>query len=1498
MPNGKPGSILVLGGGIGGIQAALDLAESGFKVYMVENKYSIGGVMAQLDKTFPTNDCSICILSPKLVECGRHENIELLTGSEVIGFEGEAGDFKVKILEHPRYIRLDKCTGCGDCAKACPVDNRPNIFEELLIKRTAAYRLFDQAAPSAFVIEKLGEPPCRARCPLHVNAVGYIQLIKIGKYEEALALVREKNPFPAITGRICTHPCESVCDRARFDEPVAIDYLKRFVADYELKKYGSFQWDLTKDEPKGKSVGIVGAGPAGLMCAHDLLRKGYDVTIYDALDKPGGMMYAGIPSYRLPRDILFGEIELIEKLGGKFVLNTVIGKDIKLSELREKHDAVFIAIGAHKSRKLRVPGEDLEGVWGAVEFLREFNLGKDVKVGKKAMVIGGGNAAIDAARTLLRLGADVTILYRRSRKEMPANPEEVEEAIEEGVKIEFLVTPVEILGENGKVTGIKCVRMKLGEPDESGRRRPIPIEGSEFVLECDMVVPAISQQPDLSLLGEEIEQFKITRWNTFEVDEKTLATNVEGVFAGGDDVTGPLTYIDAMAQGRKAAISIDRYLQGIDLYEGRDFSLEGPIDDYVQSDQDPEDVPYQPRAKMKLACATDRAKNFEEVALGFDEETAVAEAKRCLSCAGCSECMECVRACKADAIDHSMLAKIHEVRVGSVILAPGFDEFIPTIKSEYGYGRFKNVVTSIQFERILSASGPYKGHIKRPGDGKHPRKIAWIQCVGSRDEQVGRPYCSSVCCMYATKEAVIAKEHAPDVEPTIFFMDMRSYGKEFDKYIERAEKEIGVRFIRSRVAKIDEDPETGNLWIKYETEDGKLEREEFEMVVLSVGFEPSVTAKKLAETFGIELDEFGFAKTAPFRPMETSRDGVYVIGAFAAPKDIPETVAQASGGAALASSVIADARGTEITERELPPEIDVKGQPPRIGVFVCHCGINIAGVVDVKAVVEYAKTLPNVVYAEDNLYTCSQDTQERIKEKIKEYKLNRVVVASCTPRTHEPLFQQTIREAGLNKFLFNMANIRDQDSWVHRDSPQDATEKAKDLVRMAVAKATLLEPLQIEQIPVTKRALIIGGGIAGMEAAVLMGKQGFETYLIERSEKLGGNALYLRHPIEGIPGNPTVAEHIESLTKELEKLDNVKVYLSTEIEDIEGYVGNYKTTIKTPDGRETLEHGVVIVTTGAKQYEPKQGEYGWGMSEKVITMRDLDMKLAEGEIKVEDGETFAFIQCVGSRNDEHPYCSRVCCTKAVEEAVYIKSKNPKARVVVFYRDIRTYGYAELIYRKAREMGTLFIRFDPEKPPEVTIGDDGKPKIKAWDILLGAYFEMPFDWVVLNAGIVPDRENNEKLSKMLKVPLTADGFFLEAHMKLRPVDFATDGVFLAGLAHSPKNVEESIAQAQAAVSRACTILSKDYVEAAGTTAEVNEFTCVGCGTCVSVCAYSAIELVEKKVMGKVKVVASVNPALCKGCGACAAACRSNSIDLKGFTNDEVVEEVEAISWEVF
>ncbi|MFX1556066.1 MAG: FAD-dependent oxidoreductase [Promethearchaeota archaeon] len=843
----------------------------------------------------------------------------------------------------------------------------------------------------------------------------------------------------------------------------------------------------------------------------------------------------------------------------------------------------------------------------------------------------------------------------------------------------------------------------------------------------------------------------------------------------------------------------------------------------------------------------------------------------------CIGCGICQGVCKAKAVEYDRTDEEVEIKVGAIVLAPGFDEYIPPEANLYGYGKYKNVVTSIEFERILSASGPYTGKVLRPSDGDIPEKVAFLQCIGSRDYTGnGKPYCSSVCCMYTAKEAVIAHEHMHQIKPTIFSMDVRAYGKDFDKYIIRAQEEYGVQYIRSRISSITEVPETKDLRISYENEEGKVVEEDYHMVVLAVGLSPPNDTKYLAEKFGIELNDHNFAKTDLFNPVQTTVPGIFACGAFTSPKDIPDTVTQASAAAGCVNQLLYERKGTLITEKTLPPEIFVNGQPPRIGVFICHCGINIGGFVDVPEVTKYAGTLPNVVLADRNLYTCSADTQTIIKEKVEEFNLNRVIVASCTPRTHEPLFQETIREAGLNRYLFQMANIRDQCSWVHMNEPEKATEKAKDLVRMAVNKARNIEPIDRIKLPVTQKALVIGGGISGMTAALNFANQEYETYLVEKDRKLGGFARNIYHTLEG--GN--VQEFLSNLIKKVKANKFIHVFTEAEIEFIDGYIGNFKTSvIYGPDKvKEEFEHGVVVVATGAKEHQPS--EYLYGQNEKVILQSEFE-KLLNNSDEIKNHKSIVMIQCVGSRNDEHPYCSKMCCAEAIKNALLTKEKNPETEIVILFRDIRTYGFKEKYYREAREKGVIFIRYDENNLPEVK-SHNSKLIIEVKNPKLGE-LTINADLLVLSAGIVSSREENEELAKMLKVPLNDDNFFLEAHVKLRPVDFATEGVFVAGLAHCPKPIEDSISQANAAVSRACTILSKDEIEAEGKTARVDPTRCIGCGMCIENCAYNAIELIEDRRFG---VIASINQALCKGCGACSGNCRCAAIDILGFTGEQI------------
>lgn len=844
-------------------------------------------------------------------------------------------------------------------------------------------------------------------------------------------------------------------------------------------------------------------------------------------------------------------------------------------------------------------------------------------------------------------------------------------------------------------------------------------------------------------------------------------------------------------------------------------------------------------------------------------------------------CEICEEVCPVDAIDYAQVDSLSEIETGAVILAPGFCLYDPSQKPALGYDTFPDVVSSLQFERILSASGPCDGKVIRPSDGETPESIAFIQCVGSRDAE--HNYCSSVCCMYAVKEAVMAKEHEPDLECEIFYMDIRAHGKGFDEYVERA-KSLGIKFTRCRPSRVEEHRSTRKLSIGFVDEDTQEYAERsFGMVVLSAGFEPPTDIRDLATTFGVDLTESGFANTKPFGPVATSTDGVYVCGPFAQPKDIPETVVEASSAAANAMVDLASVRGTEVSEQSLPPERSIEGEPPRIGVFVCHCGLNIGGVVDVPGVAEYAARLPNVVFATDNMYTCSSDTQDGIKGIIEEHRLNRVIVASCSPRTHEPLFQQTIREAGLNSNLFEMANIRDQCSWVHMQNHKAATDKSRDLVRMAVAKANVLEPLGSITLGVTQTAFVLGGGLAGMTAALSIADQGFDVYLVERTGELGGNARKIERALDG----REVQSYLRGIMDRVQNHDRISLYTSAEVEHVEGFVGNFKTTIRVGKGNgsqpETIElqHGVVIVATGASESTPV--EYLYGKNDHVVTLQELDEKLTDSGFALPDSAVF--IQCVGSREPDHQYCSRICCSSAIKQAIRVKKEKPEAMIAVLYRDIRTYGFREEYYSEARELGIVFVKYDVDQKPVVRAAEGGVV-VEAYDSVLQAQLEIPADLLVLSSRVDANNEN-DTIGKLYKVPLTSSGFFLEAHVKLRPVEFATEGVFVCGIAHYPKDIDETIGQAMAASSQALTVLSKSTVEAGGKTATINPARCNACGACVSVCPYNAIEIDDEKEL------AVVNEVLCKGCGACVATCKGSALDLKGFRDEQILSMINAV-----
>jgi heterodisulfide reductase subunit A-like polyferredoxin len=1388
-----------------------------------------------------------------------------------LDLKGKVGHFNARVLQKPRYIDLSKCTACGECAKVCPVE-LSNEYDEGLSNRKAAHKLYAQAIPSAYAIQKTDKAPCSLACPAGLNVQGYVQMVGQGKYEEALKIIMEDLPLPGVLGRICPHGCEDACRRCEVDNPVAIRDLKRLAAD----QFDPRNIKIECLPPREEKVAIVGSGPAGLSAAYHLARKGVLSTIFESLPEAGGMLRVGIPDHRLPREILDREIELITNLGVEIKVNIPLGTQLTVDDLfKEGYKAVYLAIGAHKGIELGIPGEKAKGVRQGVDFLRELNLTGKTSVGKKLGVIGGGNVAIDVSRSAVRLGAEeVNIIYRRTRAEMPAWEEEIHAAEAEGVKITYLAAPQEVLIHDGKIVGIRCIRMELGETDSSGRRRPVPIPGSEYEIEIDQLIPAIGQRPDLSAL-EDMKGLTFSRWGTVEADPITYATKREGVFAGGDLQTGPWVAIGAIAAGREAAESIVRYLDGRDMAEGREpITLENPAYRPI-----PEDEAKKDRAEMPELPVKDRKGNFKEVELGYDEDRGKEEAHRCLNCGYCCECFQCVEACTAEAVIHNEKPTEREIEVGSAILCGGANVFDPAPYEDlYHYKSYPNVVTSMEFERFLSATGPTTGHLFRPSDNKEPTTIAWIQCVGSRDTgRCSNSYCSSVCCMYAIKEALIAKEHiGGNFTGTIFNMDIRSHGKGFERYYERAKSE-GIRFIRSRVHSITEADDTGTLKIHYVEESGDIYEEEFDIVVLSVGMEPDTSSIELARNLGVDLNGNNFVDTDDFSPVMTSRPGIYVAGVLQGTKDIPQSVTEASAAACASAVSLAQSRGKETREKIFPEEKDVISEEPRIGVFVCNCGTNIGGFADVPGIAEYAKTLPNVVNVDENLFTCSQDTQEKIVEVIKEHKLNRIVVAACTPTTHEPLFRETIRNAGLNENLFEMANIRNQCTWVHSHNKEEATEKSKDLVRMAVAKSSLLEPISDQMVDIEKSGLIIGGGVAGMTAALSLADQGFQSTIVERSDKLGGAAREIKKTWRG----KDVQEYLSVLIKRIEQHPMVEVILNAEVTGSSGFVGNFETDIITGKKTKTIKHGVCIIATGANASSPD--EYLYGKNPRVTRWHDLEQDPA----RIKDAKTVVFILCVGSRDEKRPYCSRICCTSSIGQAVNFKEENPDINVFVLYRDIRTYGEKEALYQEARNKGIIFIRYTLDKKPVVSESDDGLD-IRVFDHVLQRELLIKADLLNLATAIEP--AGHEDIAGYFKLPVDDDNFFIEAHAKLRPVDFANEGLFLCGMAHYPKPIDESIVQAMAAASKAAIILSRPSIKVSPLVSQVDPERCIGCGLCAEVCNFGAIIMEEIEGIGfRAKNV----PASCKGCGLCASSCPQGAIDMLHFRDRQLLAAVSAV-----
>jgi heterodisulfide reductase subunit A2 len=1193
------GAVLVIGGGISGMQSALDLANAGIKVYLVESSPAIGGRMAQLDKTFPTNDCAMCIVSPKLVEVGRHPNIELFTHSEVKGLQGEAGNFRAAIVRHRRFVDIARCTGCGLCELACPVTHL-SYFPEL------------------------AEPGADGRAKA-----------KKGGGEKRL-ISRHGPPRPT--------------DSQRW----------RFLVDAKV---------------------CSSCGACQRACLHGAIswEKGQPATIDQQRCTGCGACWVACP---------------------------------------EKFSAIQVDQAV-----------ELEKSTGAAVHARSQILRREFAAGENQSCIRCGLCVITCAKVMairaLRL-------------------------VEQG--IEANLDRCQVCGACVSVCPVNFLRI-----DELTRRSPRPL--------------------------------------------------------------------------------LNSFNEGLNLRK--------PVNIHY-----PQAVPRVPT---------------------IDPESCVH--------LNSGACGTCATVCGVGAIDYRQSEEQLEIDIGSVIFSPGLEVFDARRRAEFGYGVYPNVVTSIEFERLLSASGPTSGTVARPGDGRHPRKIAWIQCVGSRDQSCGRDYCSSVCCMYAVKEAFIAREHDAAIEPTIFYIDMRSFGKNFDAYVDRAGQQ-GVRLVRAMISRIFEDPLTGDLELRYQDESGVRQRELFDLVVLSVGIGVPGKVRELAENLGIDSDRFGFVVTDGYRPLATSRAGVFVSGAVKGPKDIPETVCEASAAAEAASAGLATVRGSLTSSAALPPEREVAAaEELRIGVFICHCGTNIAAVVDVEAVTEYARGLPGVVYAEHPLYTCSQDSQERIREIIREHRLNRVVASACSPRTHEPLFMSTLQEAGLNKFYFDMANIRDQCSWVHANDPEEATAKAKRLTRMAIANAAAGVALHEQEFPVDSRLLVIGGGIAGMTAALEAARQGFVVYLVERESHLGGQLRQFRRGDDG----REMADYLQGLRTEIAADERIRVLLGSELVAQSGFVGAFESEIAMPSGAtRTIRHGAVLLATGATEHRPKL--HGLGEYATVITQTDFGNFLADGAPQLPFSPRVVMLQCAGSRDPDYlGYCSRICCNQAVRNGLRFLEAHPGGRLDVLYRDMRCYGMGELDYRRARQAGVNFIRYSPaDNSPRISSSAEGI-EIDLTDLSIGLPLHLSADLLVLSTGMVAQK--SEELASMLRVPCAADGFFLEAHAKLRPVDLPSEGLFMAGTVHGPKSASESIVQAQAAVARATTLLSRKSLTMSAIVSRVDPTNCAVCLTCVRACPYGVPFINEEHA-------AEINPALCQGCGICVAECPAKTITLGRYDDCNIEAKIES------
>ncbi|MGE5424641.1 MAG: FAD-dependent oxidoreductase [Syntrophothermus sp.] len=903
--------VMVVGGGIAGQEAALNLADMNYKVLLVEKELSIGGKMIQLSKVFPTLDCAACITTPKMSETARHHNITLMLNSEISTISKTNGNFRIDVTKKPRYVKPEACTGCQECEAACP-EVRKDEYNRGLAGRKVAYIPFNLANPRIANIDRQDvSAPCIAECPGGVKPYGYVSLVRNGQFEDAMRLHLEDAPLPGSLGRACYAPCQNACTRGSLEAPVDMRRIKRFFTEAYYEKY-PVPPPNPIEQTSGKKIAVIGSGPAGLTAAYFLAQKGHQVKIFEAAPQLGGMLKLTLPEYRLPKQVVDRDIQNVLALGVETQVNTRVTdiNDLK----KEGFDVVFVSVGTHETSRMGIRGSEMNGIVNCLDFLRQANIGKKEDLtGKRVMVIGGGNTAMDAARTAIRLGAaSVDVIYRRSRREMPSFEIEISEAEEEGVKINELLNPVEYTGENNKLTAVKLIRMKLDMPDENGRRKPIPVEGSEFILPVDLIIEAIGLQPSTSCFSNQI---RISKNGTIQVDPKTMQTSLPFVFAGGDSVSGPSSIIEAIGQGKKAAFYMDKYLAGEDM-AAFEFGEKLPAVE-KQKVLSGDTIVSLPPVEEKLRPVKERVLDFQDVEITFSQEEALASASRCLDCSNCRECHQCVTACPANAIDFSQKKEKVTATADAIVISSGFRLFPPSGKPQYGYDKFPNVVDSLQMDRLIAPTRPFN-NVLRPGDGKMPGKIAYVLCTGSRDSSLendrgcagecsNNPICSQICCMYSVKQAQLLMGALPMADITIYYIDIRAFGKGYEEFFQQSAS-MGMSFIKGKIARIKEKPDgSGDLILRYEdTLTGQVKEAEHDLVILSVGVLPNNAIAGNFTGQKPELDEFNFIRQTDelINPSQTSVPGVFVAGTSARPMDIPDSILSAGSAASEVASYL------------------------------------------------------------------------------------------------------------------------------------------------------------------------------------------------------------------------------------------------------------------------------------------------------------------------------------------------------------------------------------------------------------------------------------------------------------------------------------------------------------------------------------------------------------------------------------------------------------------